>query len=106
MQVRCARRSARASQPAVTAVALGESSMSRIPFAAVALTAAGFTVSAQAADFYRSPRSYTAPQPVLNGDWWGGPYLGGNIGYAWGSVDNNPTKAAGVWGGVPGREHF
>jgi outer membrane immunogenic protein len=79
--------------------------MSRIAFAAVALTAAGFTVSAQAADFYR-PRSYTAPQPVLNGDWWGGPYLGGNIGYAWGSVDNNPTKPSGFAGGVQAGYNF
>ena len=80
--------------------------MSKIAFAVVALTAAGFTVSAQAADFYRSPRSYTAPQPVLNGDWWGGPYLGGNIGYAWGSVDNNPTKPSGFAGGVQAGYNF
>ena len=73
--------------------------MSKIAFAAMALTAAGLTVSAQAADLYGS-RSLTANQPVLNGDWWGGPYLGGNIGYGWGSVDNNSTKPSGFVGGV------
>jgi opacity protein-like surface antigen len=31
-----------------------------------------------------------------------GPYLGGNIGYAWGSVDNNPAKPSGFVGGVQG----
>jgi outer membrane immunogenic protein len=78
--------------------------MSKIAFAVVALTVAGFGASAQAAD-YAAPR-YGAPayypnvvQPRL-ADCWLGPYLGGNIGYAWGSVDNNPTKPSGFVGGV------
>jgi outer membrane immunogenic protein len=74
--------------------------MSKIAFAVVALTAAGFGASAQAGDFYRPPpRYYPAVQPRLE-DCWAGPYLGGNLGYAWGSVDNNPTKPSGFVGGV------
>ena len=53
---------------------------------------------AQAADLsYRYP--YTVNQP-LNAFSWAGPYLGGNLGYAWGSVQNSPTKPDGVFGGV------
>ena len=44
-------------------------------------------------------RTYTSNQP-LNAYSWAGPYLGGNLGYAWGSVANNPTKPSGVAGGV------
>jgi outer membrane immunogenic protein len=74
--------------------------MSKIAFAAMALTAAGLTVSAQAADLYGSqPRYYNANQLPPDRTWFG-PYLGGNIGYAWGSVDNNPTKLSGFVGGV------
>src|SRR6266704_5004564 len=78
--------------------------MSKIAFAVVALTAAGFAGSAQAADLYGGQRYgsqpyYPAVQPRLE-DCWIGPYLGGNIGYAWGSVDNNPTKPSGFVGGV------
>jgi len=84
-------------QPAVTAVAL-ESWMSRIVLRAVASIAAVWTASAQAADLpYRAP--YTVNQP-LNAYSWAGPYLGGNLGYSWGSVDNNPTKPSGFEGGV------
>jgi outer membrane immunogenic protein len=73
--------------------------MSRIAFAAVVLTAAGYTVSAQAADLYGSRPPYTVNR-ALDGYSWAGPYLGGNIGYAWGSVDNNPTKPSGFVGGI------
>ena len=74
--------------------------MSRIVLGAVALIAAGWTVSAQAADLsYGSRAPYTVNQP-LNAYSWAGPYLGGNLGYAWGSVDNNPTKPSGFEGGV------
>ena len=75
--------------------------MSRIAFAAALMTA-GLTVSAQAADIpYGSRAPYTVNQP-LNAYSWAGPYLGGNIGYAWGSVDNNPTRPSGFVGGVQG----
>jgi outer membrane immunogenic protein len=74
--------------------------MSRIALCAVALVAAGCTVSAQAADLpYGSHAPYTVNQP-LNAYSWAGPYLGGNLGYAWGSVDNNPTKPSGFVGGA------
>src|ERR1700704_385159 len=75
--------------------------MSRIAFAAALMTA-GLAGSAQAADIpYGSRAPYTVNQP-LNAYSWAGPYLGGNIGYAWGSVDNNPTKPSGFVGGVQG----
>ena len=73
--------------------------MDRLVLGAVALLAALWAPSAQAADFkYRS--SYLTATPQLDGYSWLGPYLGGNIGYAWGSVDNNPTKPSGFVGGV------
>ena len=74
--------------------------MSRFSLRAVALIALGWTASAQAADLpYGSRAPYTVNQP-LNAYSWAGPYLGGNIGYAWGSVENNPTKPSGLEGGV------
>jgi outer membrane immunogenic protein len=79
-----------------------ESTMSRIVLRAVALIAAVWTVSAQAADLpYGSRAPYTVNQP-LNAYSWAGPYLGGNLGYAWGSVSNNVTKPSGFEGGVQG----
>src|SRR3981189_118295 len=66
----------------------------------LALIAPGLTASAHAADFaYQSRAPYTVNQP-LNAYSWAGPYLGGNVGYAWGSVSNNPTKPSGFAGGV------
>jgi outer membrane immunogenic protein len=77
--------------------------MRRIAWGTMALLAAGWTASAPAADFSYGSRpapSYTLSQPVLNAYSWAGPYLGGNLGYAWGSVDNNPTSPSGFAGGV------
>jgi outer membrane immunogenic protein len=74
--------------------------MGRIFLSAVALMATGWTVSAQAADLaYGSRGPYTVNQP-LNIISWAGPYLGGNIGWAWGSVDNNLTSPSGFVGGL------
>src|ERR1700721_1764167 len=74
--------------------------MKRIALGAVAMIAAGWTVSAQAADLpYGTRAPYTVNQP-LNAYSWAGPYLGGNLGYTWGTVDNNPTKPSGFEGGV------
>jgi len=73
--------------------------MSRIAFGAVALIAAGWTMSAQAADLNYGRAPYTVNQP-LNAYSWAGPYLGANLGYNWGSVDNNPTNPSGFAGGV------
>ena len=74
--------------------------MSRIVSGRRGVDRCGWTVSAQAADLSYGPRApYTVNQP-LNAYSWAGPYLGGNLGYAWGSVDNNPTKPSGFAGGV------
>jgi outer membrane immunogenic protein len=78
--------------------------MIRFVSRAVALIAMGgtlgWTMSAQAADLpYGSRAPYTVNQP-LNAYSWAGPYLGANLGYAWGSVDHNPTKPSGFAAGV------
>jgi outer membrane immunogenic protein len=76
--------------------------MKRVVLSAVALIAGGWTASAQAADLpYGSRAPYTVNQP-LNIYSWAGPYLGANLGYAWGSVDKNQTKPSGFAGGVQG----
>jgi outer membrane immunogenic protein len=83
--------------PVVTAVAWG-SKMKRLVLGA--LIAAGWTASTEAADLNYLPHGpYTVNQP-LNADSWAGPYLGGNLGYDWGSVSNNPTKPSGFVGGA------
>ena len=64
----------------------------------LALALAG-TVSARAADLNYGRAPYTVNQP-LNAYSWAGPYLGGNLGYDWGSVSRNPTKPSGFVGGV------
>jgi outer membrane immunogenic protein len=74
--------------------------MSRFVWGAMALIAAGWTVPARAADLYGSRAPYTLKQTQFGPDSWAGPYLGGNLGYAWGSVANNPTKPSGFVGGV------
>jgi outer membrane immunogenic protein len=77
--------------------------MSRIVLRGMALIAALWTVSAQAADFNRSP----PPRYAFSDDHiWARPYLGGNLGYNWGSVDNNPTKPSGFAGGVQAGHNF
>src|SRR6476646_7837765 len=74
--------------------------MSRITLGAAAMIVAGSTISAAAADLsYGSRAPYTVNQP-LNSYSWAGPYLGANIGYAWGSVDNNRAKPSGFAGGA------
>jgi outer membrane immunogenic protein len=74
--------------------------MTRIACVAVALISATWTIQAEAGDLnYPSRARYTVYQP-LNGYSWAGPYIGGNVGYAWGSVDNNFTKPSGFVGGV------
>src|ERR1700752_2673991 len=75
--------------------------MGRVTLCAVALSALAGTASAEAADLYGSRAPYTVNQP-LNAYSWAGPYLGGNIGYAWGTVDNNQTRPSGFAGGIQG----
>jgi outer membrane immunogenic protein len=65
------------------------------------LALAGWVASAHAADLYTPRQAYTVNQP-LNAYSWAGPYLGGNLGYDWGSVSNNPTKPSGFVGGAQG----
>jgi outer membrane immunogenic protein len=76
---------------------LGEATLRTILGAALALTV---TSAAFAADFAPSPY-YTAQQPNLAGSW-AGPYIGGTLGYEWGTVSNNPTEPSGVTGGLEG----
>jgi outer membrane immunogenic protein len=61
---------------------------------------AAWAAAATAADLPR-PSYYTASAP-LSGYSWTGPYLGGNLGYEWGSTSNNPTRPSGFAGGVEG----
>jgi len=78
--------------------------MTRLVARTLALIVAGWTTSAPSADLnYGSP--YTVTQP-LNAYSWAGPYLGGNAGYNWGSIDNNPTKPSGFAGGVQAGYNF
>lgn len=78
--------------------------MSRILVAAACVFAGCAT--AQAGDMgYPQRGPYTVAQP-LNAYSWAGPYLGGNIGYGWGSTTNNPTKPSGFVGGVTAGYNF
>jgi outer membrane immunogenic protein len=72
---------------------------------ASALALAG-TASTRAADLsYGSRAPYTVYQP-LNVYSWAGPYLGGHLGYEWGTASNNPTKPSGFVGGATGGYNF
>lgn len=74
----------------------------------VVLLATIWSGSAAAADLsygYGSQAPYTVNQP-LNMYSWAGPYLGGNLGWDWGSVDNNPTKPSGFVGGAQAGYNF
>ena len=74
--------------------------MKRLVLGAATVIAAGWSASAGAADLpYGSRAPYTVNQP-LNGYSWAGPYIGGNLGYAWGKVDNSLTKPSGFVGGA------
>jgi outer membrane immunogenic protein len=79
--------------------------MKRFVWGAVALLASGTTAKVHAADYYPPPPpappayGYTVNQPLADCSW-AGPYLGGNLGYGWGNVSNNPTNPSGVAGGV------
>jgi outer membrane immunogenic protein len=74
--------------------------MTRFVLGILALIGAFWSMAAEAADVNYG-RPYTVNQP-LNAYSWAGPYLGGNIGYAWGSVDNAWAKPSGFIGGVQG----
>ena len=75
--------------------------MTRFVLGAVAFLAAGWSSQAEAADFnYNSRAPLTMSRARFDADSWAGPYLGGNFGYAWGSVDNAWAKPGGFIGGV------
>jgi len=83
----------------VTAVRV-EKGMNRFVVGAMALAAVGCAGTAQGADLGYAPRApYTVNQP-LDAYSWAGPYLGGTLGYEWGSVGNNPTRPSGITGGA------
>lgn len=65
--------------------------------AAVFFLMAGTATAADLQRRYNNP--YGAP-PVVAAYSWMGPYIGGNLGYEWGSTTNNPTSPSGVAGGV------
>lgn len=74
--------------------------MNKAILGAAIVATLGAMTSARAADLsYRPTQPYTVNQP-LNAFSWAGPYLGGNLGYAWGSVSNNATKPSGIAGGA------
>jgi outer membrane immunogenic protein len=74
--------------------------MKRFLLSAAALALAGFAGQVHGADLsYLPPGPLTVNQP-LNTFSWAGPYLGGNLGYEWGSVTNNLTQPSGLVGGV------
>jgi outer membrane immunogenic protein len=71
--------------------------MKRFVVGAAVVAVAGWAASAEAADLNYGQRApYTVNQPLI----------GGNIGYAWGSVNNNPTKPSGFVGGVQAGYNF
>ena len=74
--------------------------MSRVGWRALACLAAACSSQAQAADFGYRGRPLTVQR--LDEYSWAGPYLGGNVGYAWGNVDNAWAKPSGFVGGVQG----
>jgi outer membrane immunogenic protein len=71
--------------------------MTRVGLVAV-LALATASGAASAADMSRP--SYFAA--TASGYGWTGPYIGGNLGYQWGEVSNNPTKPSGLTGGIQG----
>jgi outer membrane immunogenic protein len=68
--------------------------MIRLICGAAAITTAG---AASAAEIPRLP--YATPYLVSVHSWCG-PYLGGQLGYQWGSATNSPARPAGIAGGV------
>jgi outer membrane immunogenic protein len=86
--------------------------MKRFVLGVIALLATGSTAPVRAADYYppppvQSPPPVAYPQPVAypyTADCyrWFGPYIGGNLGFAWGTVENNMAKPSGLAGGLQG----
>src|SRR6516162_1491647 len=79
--------------------------MSRIALGAAALIVATWTASVEAADLHYGSQPQWTVNPPTEYDW-ARPYLGGNLGWAWGSVDNNVTRPSGLVGGAQAGYNF
>jgi outer membrane immunogenic protein len=62
---------------------------------AVSIAMAGYATAADmpVRNYYTAPATYSASS-------WAGPYIGGQFGYEWGTVSNNPARPDGFQGGV------
>ena len=78
--------------------------MTRTLFRTAAIMAM-LATPAVGADLYRTPSSPYVAAPY-GGYNWGGFYVGLNLGYEWGSVNNNPAKPSGFVGGVQAGYNF
>lgn len=72
--------------------------MKRLLLAIAALATVMISGHAQAADI--GYRQYAPPPAAVPAYRWMGAYFGGNIGYQWGSIDNNGAEPSGVTGGL------
>ena len=79
--------------------------MSKILMAAACMAASCATAQAGDLGYPQQRRPYTVTQ-ALDGYSWAGPYLGGNLGYGFGSTTNNPTKPSGFNGGITAGINF
>ena len=70
-------------------------------FVLAVLALIGAVTKAQAADIYGSRGPYTVQQP-LNVYSWAGPYVGVNLGYAWGDITHSIASPSGAAGGLQG----
>jgi outer membrane immunogenic protein len=59
----------------------------------LAMASAALAADFPPSTYYTAPASYSAYS-------WAGPYIGGVLGYEWGTVSNNPTRPTGLEGGV------
>jgi outer membrane immunogenic protein len=59
----------------------------------LAMAGAALAADLPVGNYYTSPATLSAYS-------WAGPYLGGQVGYEWGTVSNNPTHPAGIQGGI------
>ncbi|MFN3350828.1 outer membrane protein [Pseudorhodoplanes sp.] len=72
--------------------------MKKVLIGLAALATIMMSGQTQAADIgYRQYAPAPAPVPAWR---WMGPYIGANVGYQWGTIDNNPAEPAGVSGGL------
>jgi outer membrane immunogenic protein len=66
------------------------------------MTIRAFSLALAAAAIIAGPAAaadvFGAPRP--GGYSWTGPYVGVNLGYQWGSTENNPTNPSGIAGGL------